>query len=329
MQTCIDAFKNLNISTQRNALQISPCCLVPARRTDTIDFVNNAHLNRTRQFWKGGEFAPGCVACKQVEENNGRSRRQDSNAWYQEHGYNDTTVELIRIDYWTGDTCNLRCAICTPENSSSWKEELKYTAHPITKEAAVNRVWKELDLYKLQFIHFNGGEPLLNKEHVNFLKEIPEKKKVVINYNTNATIRPSQDLLDLWAEFKTVRIDFSIDDVEERFEYQRYPAKWNQVTENLQWFVDACSTNCMFAVNTSVGVLNYSNLPNLALWLNKNFNKNRVSDPIEHRQQPVTGLFALDNYAANSGDVIKFLDDCDARRGTNWRFTFPELADTV
>jgi sulfatase maturation enzyme AslB (radical SAM superfamily) len=329
MQTCIDAFKNLNISTQRNTLQISPCCLVPTRQVDTIDFVNNLHLNRTRQFWQSGEFAPGCFACKQIEQNNGRSRRQNSNAWYQEQGHNDTTVELIRIDYWTGDTCNLRCAICTPENSSAWKEELKYTARPITKEAAVNRIWKELNLSKLEFVHFNGGEPLLNKEHIIFLKEIPIKNRVVINYNTNGTIRPSRELLDLWAEFKLIQIDFSIDDVGERFEYQRYPAKWNEVTENLQWFVDTCPTNCMFAVNTSVGVLNYSNLANLSLWVTTNFNKNRVSDPIEHRQQLVNGLFALENYASNSNNIIKFLDDCDARRGTHWRYTFPELANTV
>jgi len=165
---------------------------------------------------------------------------------------------------------------------------------------------------------------MLSKEHVEFLNEIPNKHQVCINYNTNATVLPDQNLLDLWSKFQLVQLDFSIDDIGARFEYQRYPANWNQVTENLQWFINNALHNCMFAVNTSVGILNQHNLDNLNTWLKQNFHTSRFTDPIEHRQQPTEGIFALNNAKEQ---VIKFLNECDTRRGTNWKITFPELVD--
>ena len=318
MALCIDPFKNLNIVYSGSKLSLSPCCISPTRTTDTIDFYNNQYLLGIRNSWKEGKFPTACSVC----ETNKSSRMSGSNQWYADNNYNNTDVELIRLDYWTGDACNLRCIICGPENSSSWKQELDL---PVQR-SIVNKFWETLDLTKLKFVHFNGGEPLMSKEHVAFLEAIPNKATVHINYNTNGTILPSKKLLDLWAKFKIVQLDFSIDDIEERFEYQRFPANWNEVTENLQWFIDKSPVNCMFAVNTAVGILNHSNLDNLTTWLKTNFHTNRVKDPIEYRQQPVTGIFALEGATLWAKSIIQALDECDARRGTNWRKTFPELS---
>jgi sulfatase maturation enzyme AslB (radical SAM superfamily) len=315
---CIDAFKNLNIVYSDSKLSLSPCCISPTRTTDTIDFYNNQYLLGIRNSWKEGKFPRACAVCETKKS----LRISGSNQWYADNNYNNTDVELIRLDYWTGDACNLRCIICGPENSSSWKQELDL---PVQR-AVVNKFWKTLDLTKLKFVHFNGGEPLLSKDHVEFLISIPNKNLAHINYNTNGTVLPSKRLLDLWAEFRIVQLDFSIDDIEGRFEYQRFPAKWDKVAENLQWFIDNCPINCMFAVNTAVGILNHANLDNLNTWLKTNFYTNRVTDPIEHRQQSVTGIFSLDGATTRSKSIVRFLDDCDARRGTDWRNTFPELS---
>lgn len=306
---CIDVYKNLNIQIDNNSVSISPCCLYHPLSTESIiDFQNNPSLVSIRQQWDNNIIPIGCRGC---------DRREPSNHWYKDNGYADTAVELVRLDYWTGDTCNLRCAICSPQYSSAWKEELKIPE----RKQIVNYVWKNLDLSILKFIHFNGGEPLLSKEHVKFLEAIPIKSQVHINYNTNGTIKPSTQLLELWEEFKLVQIDFSIDDIGQRFEYQRYPAKWNEVTETLQWYIDYAPVNCMFAVNTTVSILNKHNLTNLNSWLSANFSSNRVTDPIEHRQQAVVGILSEFTPLA-----VEYLDACDQRRGTNWRETFPELA---
>ena len=320
MDTCYDAFKNINIVTMDNQLSVSPCCLSKTVPVDKFDFENNQYLTNIRAQWKQSVFPKECSSCKLAEEKNLVSRRQGSNQWYQDHGYDNTDVEFVRMDYWTGNLCNLACAICGPDYSSVWRQELKYPVK--SNKVIINKFWKTMDLSKLRHVHFNGGEPLLSKEHVEFLKEIPNKQQVSLNYNTNATILPDKNLLDLWSKFKLVQLDFSIDDIGARFEYQRYPAKWNQVADNLQWFIDNAPHNCMFAVNTAVGILNQLNLDNLNAWLKQNFHTSRFTDPIEHRQQLTRGTLAL---TAPMDQAIKFLDACDARRGTNWQETFPEL----
>jgi sulfatase maturation enzyme AslB (radical SAM superfamily) len=326
MDICYDPFKNISIVSMTNGphsgngLQVAPCCNARPRKTDQIDFENNEYLNEVRQEWSKGIFPMACNPCKQDEDAGLVSRRQDVSKWYQDHELENTNVELMRLDYWTGDLCNLRCAICGPLSSSAWREELKL---PI-KKVSVNRFWKQLDLSKLKFIHFSGGEPLLSKEHVEFLNAIPDKSQVHINYNTNATVLPDQQLLDLWSKFRLVQIDFSIDDVGDRFEYQRYPAKWSTVVENLQWFLDNAPNNCMFAVNTAVGILNHSNIEQLELWLKNNFHITRFTDPIAHNKQLVWGTFAL---SSPKQEAIEFLNACDARRGTDWKTIFPELID--
>ena len=321
---CIDAFKNLYIHLLEDSVAISMCCInLPVTKVDSIDFYNDKNLISMRNIWKDNKFPASCSICKKSEVAGNPSRRLGSNSWYNDNNYNNDNIELIRLDFWCGDTCNLRCVICNPDYSSAWKEELKIPL--IERKIHVNTHWRSLDLTKLRFIHFNGGEPLLSKEHVKFLETIPVKSQVHINYNTNGTIRPSAHLLELWKEFKLVQIDFSIDDIEQRFEYQRYPAKWNKVTDNLQWYIDHAPVNCMFAVNTTVSILNRHNLTNLNAWLSANFASNRVSDPIERRQQEVSGIFSKFTLS----ELKEFLDACDLRRGTNWKMVFPELIDLL
>jgi sulfatase maturation enzyme AslB (radical SAM superfamily) len=313
---CIDVYKNINIQIKNNSVEVSPCCLFPTQATDKLNFDNDPLLNLVRTQWNQDTIPTPCQNC---------ARHEHSNHWYNDNGYANTNVELLRVDYWTGDVCNLKCIICGPDNSSAWKEELKIPI--IERKQTVNYSWKDLDLTKLKFVHFNGGEPLLSKEHVKFLHAIPIKSLVHINYNTNGTILPSEELLRIWEQFKLVQIDFSIDDIGDRFEYQRYPARWEQVTNNLNWYIDNCSVNCMFAVNTTVSVLNQDNLANLTQWLRKNFNANRVTDPIEYRTQDAIGIFAVDN--TNKKQIIDFLNSCDQRRGTDWKHTFPELVEKL
>ena len=319
MNNCIDAFKNLNVVSS-TGLRLGPCCLSRTVPAEKIDFYNNEYLQTIRNSWQQGTWPMSCNNCKQTEDQGLVSRRQGSNSWYRDNDMYNTDVELVRLDYWTGDLCNLACAICGPDFSSVWKQELNYPSG--VKKTIVNNFWTSVDTSHLRYVHFNGGEPLLSKEHVKLLHTLSNKNLIYVSYNTNGTVLPSQELMDLWSQYKLVQIDFSIDDIGSRFEYQRYPARWDHVVDNLQWFITHAPHTCMFAVNTTVSMLNYHNLDNLNAWLQENFCVSRFSDLIEHRQQPAVGKFAL---AGNKELALKFLDDCDARRGTDWRETFPEL----
>jgi sulfatase maturation enzyme AslB (radical SAM superfamily) len=325
MTNCIDAFKSLNIVDYHNSIHVSPCCISPMKKSKVVEFRDIQYLKNIRDVWDQQIFPKPCSACELAEAAGISSRRLGANQWYKDNGYDNSNVELIRLDYWVGDTCNLRCAICGPHSSSAWKQELGVSTG--LKKSVTNYFWKQMDLSTIRWVHFNGGEPLLSKTHVEFLQSLPNKEQVHINYNTNATILPDQTLLDLWQQFKLVQIDFSIDDVELRFEYQRYPANWTQVKDNLQWYIDHAPHNCMFAVNTTVSVLNYFNLENLNSWLADNFFVSKFTDTIEHRKQLAVGLFAVDGAQQRTHKIKKFLESCDTRRGTNWREVFPELVD--
>jgi molybdenum cofactor biosynthesis enzyme MoaA len=323
---CYDAFKNINVEARDNKLKISPCCLVETKKANVVN-INDSYLTDIRKVWSINQFPVECSKCKKAEQDNIPSRRLSSNQWYVDNGYDNDTIELIRLDYWVGDTCNLACVICNPGDSSLWKKELGFFKED--RRRVTNEFWQTIDISKLKFIHFNGGEPLLSKEHVEFLKAIEQKSDVHLNYNTNGTILPTEELLNLWKQFKLVQLDFSIDDIEERFEYQRYPAKWESVKNNLQWYIDNSPVNCMFAVNTTVSILNYNNLKNLNKWLESNFYANRVTDPIPYRQQPAVGLFSLKDAQMRQNQIIDFLNLCDSRRNTNWKLTFPELVNLI
>ena len=295
------------------------------KKSKVVEFKDIQYLKNIRNSWDQQIFPKPCSACELAEKTGVSSRRLGANQWYKDNGYDNSNVELIRLDYWVGDTCNLRCAICGPHYSSAWKQELNVSTG--FKKSVTNYFWKQMDLSTIRWVHFNGGEPLLSKTHIEFLQALPNKEQVHINYNTNATILPDQTLLELWRQFKLVQIDFSIDDIESRFEYQRYPANWTQVKDNLQWYIDHAPHNCMFAVNTTVSVLNYFNLENLNLWLADNFFVSKFTDNIEHRKQLAVGLFAVDGAQQRSYKIKKFLESCDTRRGTNWQEVFPELID--
>ena len=318
--TCTDAFKNINIVNWQGQLRVSPCCIAPAKDTDTVDFYNNPYLVKIREQWNNNVWPSECSNCKQAEDQGFTSKRQGAEQWYTDRGINNNSVELVRLDYWVGNLCNLACAICGPANSSKWREELKLPTE--LKKVNVNKFWKDLELTSLKFIHFHGGEPLLSKEHVEMLHSVPNKSSVQITYNTNGTVKADADLLELWSQFKLVHIDFSIDDIGSRFEYQRYPASWESVANNLQWYYENAPHNTMFGVNTTVSWLNQHSLTELENWLAQNFSVTKFTDPIEHRKQPAIGVLSCNN----SPTAIKeYLDAIDNRRGTDWKKTFPDL----
>ena len=323
--SCPDAFNCLNIEAKDGETYISSCCVMPSWKVDNIDFINDENFKRIREQWNDGEWPDECSYCRTAEDRGDRSRRHGSIEW-EEVNLNDGvdyTDKILKIDYWTGNNCNLRCAICGPRFSVAWQKELG-----IEKQKRVtqtNKFWKTLDVDEVKWVHFNGGEPMLVDEHWELLKKIKNKENVVLNYNTNASVLPKPELVDLWSQFKLVVLDFSIDDIGKRFEYQRYPAKWEKIVENLFWFREQMPVNVMFGVNTSLGILNYNNYHHLKNWFNENFSTNRVTDPVRLGWQSTNGILSKD--VKDKRKVVEYLNRLDKRRGSNWRETFPELID--
>ena len=193
--------------------------------------------------------------------------------------------DSIYFDLKLGSICNLKCRICTYENSIKWAKDakaLKLADEDTIDYYLANSRWAEdypefwADL--LQYvdnvvqIDFAGGDPLLIKEHYRFLKLLTEQADVsdiAIHYNTNGTILPSDEILhEVWTKFKRVEIMLSIDALGKKFEYQRHGSKWQTVESNIMRFREF--DNIVLQVCHTVNILNVLDICEFVLWAEDN-----------------------------------------------------------
>ncbi len=156
-----------------------------------------------------------------------------------------------------GNRCNLKCRICGVHNSSQWtKEEYQHSLDQglTDKKFKDSRefeytsscdwiddgsFWNDIKSFKdVGMIHFMGGEPFMVLEHFIMLEKIIQDKdldhsNITIRYNTNGTYMPTKEQINILKKFNRIILSVSIDDIGERFEYQRHPAKWDEVRKNL------------------------------------------------------------------------------------------------
>ena len=148
----------------------------------------------------------------------------------------------LHLELYPSNICNLKCRICGPYNSSRWISEAKETLG-ITEKVYNNLTPENMDLFSdwlpnLKELNVVGGEPLLLREYKQLLDLAIEgnySKNIALFTTTNGTIY-SEELVGLLQHFKKVHLTFSIDDIGQRFEYQRKGATWQPVIDNIQEF---------------------------------------------------------------------------------------------
>jgi MoaA/NifB/PqqE/SkfB family radical SAM enzyme len=124
---------------------------------------------------------------------------------------------------------------------------------------------------QIQYIEFTGGEPFMIQEHFDMLQGLVDRGiagGIEIHYNTNGTQWP-EHAESIWRHFKHVEIAFSIDDVGERFEYQRSNAVWTEVEKNIARFCELRSRNRNISLQAccTVNVFNIYYLETVANWI--------------------------------------------------------------
>ena len=123
----------------------------------------------------------------------------------------------------------------------------------------------------VEYFEFTGGEPFLIKEHFNILEksvELGHSKKQIVHYNTNGTTYPDHAVKNIWPHFKLVEVAFSIDDIGERFEYQRYGAIWKEVNKNIHKINSLRSTNPIKTqICCTINIQNIWNMPEICEWI--------------------------------------------------------------
>jgi molybdenum cofactor biosynthesis enzyme MoaA len=265
---------------------------------DTLDDVwNSSAIKTLREELLSGQSPEGCSACWKEESYGKESKRiRENKRW----GV-DQNPNLRFLDLKLGNTCNLKCRICTPGSSSNWVKEWKevhgsdIVSH-IGRKLNVDRKavmqWPEYNedfwqdfankLSNIEMFEIYGGEPFLIERHFEVLRksvELGYSKNQKIHYNTNGTIYPEDAIMNIWPRFKEVDVMFSIDGIGEQFEYQRYPAKWNTVLENILKFkqnfngrIEICLSVSSYNVYYLPEYLEFFKQLEIPVWLNMVYN---------------------------------------------------------
>lgn len=191
--------------------------------------------------------------------NEGRMRIDEIKSAAAENGFHAPTLPaLIEID--TGSLCNLKCRMCHDGVSSliakdpvhsSWTAD-QYSGKPYHDEGNRPRYPKlrrflplkasfdgELSRHpgEIKRLYFIGGEPLLVRELPALLEGLinsGQSRDIELAIVSNGTVAPPW--LSLATQFRRLELAISIDGFGKHYDYIRYPARWDELTENLRLF---------------------------------------------------------------------------------------------
>lgn len=244
-----------------------PCCMAYDEITDesgrkydlnetNLETVyHSKYMQDLRRQFRAGEKPATCNRCWEEEDAGRDSKRIHTQVRLKElypqvDWENDNPDQLWFVDLKLGNICNLKCRICGSWSSSAWAtEEMNYLPPGADKKKHIAYTWLKQGAWprktttfwdnmrelipNIKYFEFTGGEPWMIEEHKDLLKfacQTGHAKHIDIHYNTNAT-QWDTTLFDLWPEFGRVDVAFSIDNVGNRFEYERYGAKWDRANE--------------------------------------------------------------------------------------------------
>jgi hypothetical protein len=183
-----------------------------------ISAFNNKYMRHVRLTMLENKIPQSCSKCFEEEASGIMSKRTWETIYWKEQGIDleqlirDTTEEgyvpnvIQYLDLRLGHTCNLKCVMCTPHDSSRWVQDNKKIIKIIKSPLVLRELqwdqdkfdntwyerpelWEEIfqQIPNIKQLYFAGGEPLMIKEHTRFLEEIVNRgyaDKITVRYNS-------------------------------------------------------------------------------------------------------------------------------------------------
>lgn len=245
----------------------SPCCWITRKCN-----INNAGDLTQYKEWVATitDWVPECSFCKDREERNIRSPRLMSFSnpnW----GELENSSDIVSLELQLDKDCNSACLICRPKYSTTWQKynnkihNIKITNAQIDKhdmraaDARIKLITNTVAFDKIKKIAFLGGEPLKSNTHLTIIKEVKKVKELTdvnLTYITNGSIKPSNEVIDVWSTCNKVNVNVSMDGIGEHFNYLRWPLQWHQVINNIRYMLDLKLPN--FSMSFSYAVTPFS-----------------------------------------------------------------------
>ena len=259
---------------------------------DSIEeIMNSDKFIQVRQAMIDGKRPVECEGCWSDENKDIKSKRQYENERWKhiipllEKAAKLQNIDLRYVELRLGNICNNACLTCNSYSSSKW--------YPDEKKIAKSLPWFELrplenfkwfekpEFYKdlaeksqsVEEIYINGGEPTLIKAHFEYLKDLiilGVADRVHLVYSLNMMDIPDS-LIELWKSFKQVTVNASVDDLNERNYYIRYPTKWEETIYSIEKLNKL--SNVQWHVTQTVSIFNVFTLHKFGEWLMQTYSK--------------------------------------------------------
>jgi MoaA/NifB/PqqE/SkfB family radical SAM enzyme len=254
MPFCYSPWTNIDISPTGD---ITPCCKFQKNYYDQKfniqhnsmqEYANSEFITGIKQQFQQDKWPSGCERCRIEEENLIESKRVlDYTRWKNYYdNYDLDSNEFITASLAFGNTCNLKCITCSPYSSSRWQKEYVdlYQIDIPHYKFYKNNFVKDFVANAPNIVHIDipGGEPFLSgiteqKELLTHYVQSGQANTISLHYTTNAMIFPDTEWWKLWQHFKEVELQLSIDGIEKRYEYIRFPAEWNTLVDNVARYI--------------------------------------------------------------------------------------------
>lgn len=377
------------------SINYAPCCWARTKstcgpqNTPALEYFKGKLFNDIRRDMLSGNktklLEDTCGLCWENEKNYGSSSRlQSHHDWSSLDNFDsdgrmiDTNNRFIKLELNAfGNHCNLECYECQPDNSSrriqrakklgsTWQAVLgKYSFVDRDIKKKDRKLWKKIvdDLVihgkNIKCMSFCGGEPMTMVSHFDILDrmiETGQSKEIELYYVSNMTLFTLSKMKRYIDNFKWIGIQWSVDGLEERNYWLRYPTNWEQTVKNVLEVQDYLYNSKDWKIGKIEATITPSILGILKLketvnWMSKhdlmleNQMINRIDEPkmcqTRHLPDEVKQMIGDDVKSVSEyhyNDMmeerseyyfqlgIKYFDALDKSRGTNWRTTFPELA---
>lgn len=271
---------------------------------------NTKHLKGTRTQMLNGERPSECDYCWRIEDDNGNSDRffKSLEPWaLPDH---DSIVELTGseniypryLEVSFGNACNLSCAYCGPEFSSTWVQELKQKG-PLklfegTDQEQWMQGWQDLDtlnyknrefnpyidafwkwfpdIYKsLKHYRITGGEPLMSKETFRSIDWFISYPNLDLEFSINTNLSVSEKI---WRNFvekistlsagnkvKKITIYTSVEGWGERAEYARTGLEFNLLKNRFEELLKI--GNIRVVIMSTFNIFSITSIKELLEWV--------------------------------------------------------------
>lgn len=359
---CYHPWVGLDISPQK---EFKPCCKYSHSLADNLSgYQNSQDLVDLRNQFFAGQKPIGCKRCWDDENAGMPSKRQLD--W--KYTFNETVPDLNSIKILMlafGNSCNLACMTCDSQSSTTWikeEEKLKSTIpslvihkhHRFYQDENFLEQIKQI-ANKVSHVYFPGGEPFLTgtDEHLDFLDYLISvgADNISLHYMTNATIFPKEQFWEKWKKFKKIDMQLSIDGQDKHFNYNRWPADWEQVTENIKLYQikEESDANLKLSIGHVISIFTVFYFPEFFKWCLQNNLRDpyisllsypkrydirtlplAVKDKIKvkldrFKFKEIVEYMYQDDFSDTFNETKTYINLLDQQRGHRFSETFPEF----